>query len=51
MTSPSCDPLRESLQVLTVVQLRNIDYAMDAMERCVLHTVIPERNGTFDPDV
>ncbi|KAI0759040.1 hypothetical protein C8Q74DRAFT_1359986 [Fomes fomentarius] len=35
-------------KVSTVVQFRNIDYAM---ERCVLHTVIPERNGTFDPDV
>ncbi len=43
MTSPSCDPLIESLRGSTVVQLHNIDYA--------LHTVIPERNGTFDPDV
>ncbi|KAI0787539.1 hypothetical protein C8Q74DRAFT_1315427 [Fomes fomentarius] len=35
-------------KVSTVVQFRNIDYAM---ERCVLNIVLPERNGTFDPNV
>ncbi len=48
MRSPLCSPLRQSLQVSTVVQFRNIDYAM---ERCVLTIVLPERNGTFDPNV
>ena len=35
-------------QLSTVLQFRNLDYAM---ERCVLHVVVPRASGEFNPDV